>query len=198
MTAITATLAKRVNEGAETNAFKCYQCKRCSIGCPVASYGDLHPAQVMRAVQLGDIDAAAASKFIWLCTGCETCTTRCPQGIDIAAVMDELRKIAREEKMVTKDAGLASVLKLNLDSMKRWGRMSEVELVALDKLSRPSSMMADMGLGMQMFRRGKLPIIPGRGDRKKMKDMWEKAEAIENERRAARRVPIVDKERGEA
>lgn len=198
MTTITPELTRRVNEGAETNAWKCYQCRRCSIGCPVASYGDLHPAQIMRAVQFGDIENAAASKFIWLCTGCETCTTRCPQGIDIAAVMDELRKIAREEQMVTKDAGLASVLKLNLDSMKRWGRMSELELVALDKLSRPSSMMNDVGLGLEMFRRGKLPIIPGRGDRKKIKEMWSRAEAIEKERRSPRRVPIADAEGGEA
>jgi heterodisulfide reductase subunit C len=197
MSPITAELGKRVNAGAETNAFKCYQCKRCSIGCPVASYGDLHPAQVMRAVQLGDIDAAAASKFIWLCTGCETCTTRCPQGIDIAAVMDELRKIAREEDKVNKDTGFANVLKLNLDSMKRWGRMSEIELVALDKLTRPSSLMADVGLGIKMFGKGKLPIIPGRGDRKQMRRMAAEAERIEAERRRMRRVPIVDKEGGE-
>jgi heterodisulfide reductase subunit C2 len=197
MSSITATLGERVNAGAETNAFKCYQCKRCTIGCPVAGYGDLHPAQVMRAVQLGDIEAAAASKFIWLCTGCETCTTRCPQGIDIASVMDELRKIAREEDMVDKSAGLANILKLNLDSMKRWGRMSEIELVALDKLTRPSSMMADVGLGMKMFAKGKLPIIPGRGDRKKAQDMYAKAESIEKERRDARRASVVDNERGE-
>ena len=197
MSPITAELGKRVNAGAETNAFKCYQCKRCSIGCPVASYGDLHPAQIMRAVQLGDIDAAAASKFIWLCTGCETCTTRCPQGIDIAAVMDELRKIAREEDKVNKDTGFANVLKLNLDSMKRWGRMSEIELVALDKLTRPSSLMADVGMGIKRFGKGKLPIIPGRGDRKQMRRMAAEAERIEAERRRMRRVPIVDKEGGE-
>ena len=32
--------------------YKCYQCKRCSVGCPVAPFADLHPAQIMRAVQL--------------------------------------------------------------------------------------------------------------------------------------------------
>jgi heterodisulfide reductase subunit C len=185
---ITATLVRRVNAGANTNASKCYQCKRCSIGCPVAQFGDLHPAQIMRAVQLGDIDAAAASRFIWLCTGCETCTTRCPQGIDIAAVMDELRKIAHAESMVNSDAPFANVLKLNLDSMKRWGRMYEIELLALDKLTRPSSMMADMGLGMKMFMKGKISLLPERGDVKQMKRMVAEAQRIDAKKRAAQRA----------
>jgi heterodisulfide reductase subunit C len=194
---ITATLVERVNSGADTNACKCYQCKRCSIGCPVAPFGDLHPAQIMRAVQLGDVDAAAASRFIWLCTGCETCTTRCPQGIDIAAVMDELRKIAHEENLVNKDAPFANILKLNLDSMQRWGRMYEIELLGLDKITRPRSMMADMGLGMKMFRKGKISLLPERGDVKQMKRMVAAAQRIDAEKRGMRRVPIVDKEGGE-
>jgi heterodisulfide reductase subunit C len=194
---ITATLVERVSAGADTNASLCYQCKRCSIGCPVAPFGDLHPAQIMRAVQLGDIDAAAASRFIWLCTGCETCTTRCPQGIDIAAVMDELRKIAREEGLVNEDAPFANVLKLNLDSMKRWGRMYEIELLALDKVTRPRSMMADMGLGVKMFMKGKISLLPERGDVKQMKRMVAAAQRLDAEKRGMRRVPIVDKEGGE-
>jgi heterodisulfide reductase subunit C len=194
---ITSTLVRRVNAGADTNASKCYQCKRCSIGCPVAQFGDLHPAQIMRAVQLGDIDAAAASRFIWLCTGCETCTTRCPQGIDIAAVMDELRKIAHEENLVNRNAPFANILKLNLDSMKRWGRMYEIELLGLDKITRPSSMMADMGLGLKMVMKGKMSFLPERGDVKQMKRMVAEAQRIDAEKRGMRRVPVVDKEGGE-
>ncbi len=179
MTPITAALAERVNARAATNANKCYQCKRCSVGCPVAQFADLHPAQIMRAVQLGDVDAAAASRFIWLCTGCETCTTRCPQGIDIAAVMDELRKIAHEKKMVHKDAPFENILKLNLDSMRRWGRMYEIELIGIDKISRPSNLMTDMGMGMKMFMKGKIGLLPHRGDVKQMKRMFAEAARID-------------------
>ena len=56
-TTIDATLARRVNRGSGENAYKCYQCKKCSTGCPVAGFGDLHPAQIMRAVQLGAVDS---------------------------------------------------------------------------------------------------------------------------------------------
>ena len=84
MSAISAELSRRVGAGSGEQPYKCYQCKRCSVGCPVAPFADLHPAQIMRAVQLGDYDAAVRSRMVWLCTGCETCTTRCPQGIDVA------------------------------------------------------------------------------------------------------------------
>jgi len=197
MTPITSALAERVNAGAETNANKCYQCKRCSIGCPVAQFGDLHPAQIMRAVQLGDVDAAAASRFIWLCTGCETCTTRCPQGIDIAAVMDELRKIAHEKNLVNKDAPFENVLKLNLASMKRWGRMYEIEMLGLDKLTRPSSLMADMGMGMKMIAKGKIGFLPHRGDVKQMKRMFAEAARVDAQKKGAKPAPATKTEGGE-
>ena len=94
-------LAENVGTGCGENAYKCYQCKKCTTGCPVARYSDMHPAQIMRAVQLGQLDMVFDDKFIWLCTGCETCTTRCPQGIDIAAIIDELKIIARRDGRIT-------------------------------------------------------------------------------------------------
>ena len=194
--AIDTTLSRRMSTGSGENAYKCYQCKKCSVGCPVAQYGDLHPAQIIRAVQLGDYDAAVRSSFIWLCTGCQTCTTRCPQGIDIAGVMDELRMVAREDGTVRKDAPFANVLKLNLDSIKRWGRLYELELLALDKLTRPTSLMDDVPMGMKMFAKGKISVLPETGDRAQMKRMARAAARIERQRRAEmHRVPIVDKER---
>ena len=74
------TLAATIAAGCGENVFKCYQCKRCTTGCPVAPYADMHPAQIMRAVQLGQSDMIFDDKFLWLCTGCETCTTPLPAG----------------------------------------------------------------------------------------------------------------------
>jgi len=185
---IDATLARRVKRGSRENAYKCYQCKKCSTGCPVAEFGDVHPAQIMRAVQIGAVDAAVDSRFIWLCTGCETCTTRCPQGIDIAAIVDELRMIAREEGRVRKDAPFANILKLNYDSFRRWGRLYEVELLALDKATRPSGMMDDVAMGVRMFLKGKINPLPTVGDRAQMKRMADVAGRIERDKRAVARA----------
>ena len=91
------SLSRQVTAGCDENANKCYQCKKCTSGCPVARYADMHPAMIMRAVQLGQYDMIFDDRFIWLCTGCETCTARCPQGIDIATIMDELKIMARAQ-----------------------------------------------------------------------------------------------------
>jgi heterodisulfide reductase subunit C2 len=180
----TTALAARVSAGSGENAYKCYQCKKCTTGCPVAEYADMHPAQIMRAVQLGLLDDVMASKFIWLCTGCETCTTRCPQGIDIAAIMDELKIIARRDGRVRKDAPFANVLNLNFKSIKRWGRLYEVELLVLDKITRPSSAFDDVFMGVKMFAKGKINPMLKRGDTAQMKRMVAEAGRIAAERAA--------------
>ena len=97
------SLSRQVTAGCDENAYKCYQCKKCTSGCPVARYADMHPAMIMRAVQLGQYDMIFDDRFIWLCTGCETCTTRCPQGIDIATIMDELKIMARKQGRIPAD-----------------------------------------------------------------------------------------------
>jgi heterodisulfide reductase subunit C len=180
----TAALAARVRAGSGENAYKCYQCKKCTTGCPVAEYAELHPAQIMRAVQLGLLDDVLASRFIWLCTGCETCTTRCPQGIDIAAIMDELRMIARRDGRVRKDAPFANILKLNYDSIKRWGRLWEVELITRDMIRRPKGALDYVTMGPKMLMKGKINPILKKGDTAQMKRMVEAAERITAERAA--------------
>ncbi len=171
-------LAQTVGKGCGENAYKCYQCKKCSTGCPVAGYAGMHPAQIMRAVQLGQLDMVFDDKFIWMCTGCETCTTRCPQGIDIAAIMDELKIIARREGRIPADAPFANVLRLNYESIQRWGRLYEVELIARDLLKRPKGALDYLSLGPKMMLKGKISLLPERGDTLKMKRMVETAETI--------------------
>jgi heterodisulfide reductase subunit C len=69
----------------------CFQCHKCSSGCPLAPDMDLLSSQVMRLIHLGQQDEVLRSETIWTCASCEACTTRCPMGIDVAAVMDTLR-----------------------------------------------------------------------------------------------------------
>lgn len=171
-------LAQTVGKGCGENAYKCYQCKKCTTGCPVAGYAGMHPAQIMRAVQLGQLDMVFDDRFIWLCTGCETCTTRCPQGIDIAAIMDELKIIARRDDRIPANTPSAAMLKLNYDSFVRWGRMWEVELIARDVLKRPKSVTSWLSLGPKMMLKGKINPTIKRGDTLAMKRMVQTAESI--------------------
>jgi Fe-S oxidoreductase len=44
---------ERVEELSGENVFACYQCGRCSAGCPMAPEMDLLPNQIIRMVQMG-------------------------------------------------------------------------------------------------------------------------------------------------
>lgn len=193
---VSGALAARVRAGSGENPYLCYQCKRCSTGCPVAEFADVHPAQVMRAVQLGDEARSVGSRLIWLCTGCQTCTTRCPQGIDVAAIVDELRIIARRDGRVRRDMPFARILDLNFTSFTRWGRLFELELVARDLLTRPKAALRSARLGTKMVAKGKIGLLPKIGDRGRMKRMVQEAERIEGPRRIQAKAAAVGKAPG--
>lgn len=71
----------------------CYQCGKCSAGCPMAKHMDLPPNQMIRYAQLGLKDELLASESIWMCVSCLTCNTRCPKGVRIAEVIEALRQM---------------------------------------------------------------------------------------------------------
>ena len=144
---------------------RCYQCTKCSSGCPVAARSDLKPHEAVRLLQFDQRDEVLASRFIWECTSCQTCTTRCPQKVDIAALNDTLRIMSRAAGRVPvfNEAFLASV--------RNRGRVWELGLMAAYKL-RTGRLMEDAGKAPMMLSKGKLPLlgpnVSGRAERKAM------------------------------
>jgi len=86
-------LLRRVEEISGQNVLACYQCGRCSAGCPAAGAMDLLPNQVIRLVQLGLVHDAMASRTIWTCAACLACEARCPKGVELPRVMEALRQL---------------------------------------------------------------------------------------------------------
>lgn len=87
-------LVRQVEELSGQDLLACYQCGKCAAGCPVAFAMDLLPSQVIRLAQLGQIEELLETQTIWLCAACQTCTTRCPKGVDLARIMEALRELA--------------------------------------------------------------------------------------------------------
>ena len=137
----------------------CYQCGKCTAGCPMAGYMDLMPHQVMRLVQIGD--APAEEKLLgcatlWSCAGCLTCTQRCPKELDPAAVMDLLRSISCDRKKSSPaQRKVLAFHRAFLKTVESDGRMSEFSLVRRYKMAS-RDLMSDMALAPAMFARGKL------------------------------------------
>ena len=86
-------MVKRVEELSGENVFSCYQCGKCSAGCPSVPFMELLPNQVIRLLQFGQVERILGSNTHWVCASCFVCSTRCPKGIDIAAIMEALRQI---------------------------------------------------------------------------------------------------------
>ncbi|HWR49704.1 MAG TPA: 4Fe-4S dicluster domain-containing protein [Bryobacteraceae bacterium] len=124
------------NSLAQTNFQNCYQCGKCTAGCPVAAHMDVVPNQIVGLVQSGLADRAMRSEAIWQCVSCQTCTTRCPQSVDCAGVMDGLRQMSIEKNAAT-PAQQRTVLfqKAFLRNIRRNGRMNELELIAEFKVT---------------------------------------------------------------
>ena len=120
------------------------------------------PAQLLRLAQLGQKDALLHSSAIWLCIGCETCGTRCPNEIHAGAVIDALRQIALEEGV---PAAERSVFKLHvafLDSIRWWGRLHELSMIVQHKLVSGDNLLNNLDMGLDMFLKGKIHPLPKR------------------------------------
>ena len=159
---INSNLAQRIQEELDQNVYLCYQCVKCTSGCPFGKYFDWQPNQIMRAIQLGQEDIALESQTPWLCASCQTCTTRCPQGLDIARIMDFLTREALDRGIDPPIPEVDNMNKAFLREVRIWGRSYELGLIAELKLRnlRTHPITEDLDMGLKMLSKNKFPIFP--------------------------------------
>ena len=186
-TTMTATpssnLAKAILLESDTDVNMCYQCGKCAAGCPVAYAMDYTPTQLIHAARLGMDDLVLNSKSMWLCAACETCTTRCPQDVDIAKVMDAAKIIAIQRGIAPAVGSVRSFHKAAISNIKSFGRMWELGLVVSLKL-RTKEYFKDVELGKQMFRKGKLKILPTFTGSWRVKRLFSRVKKIEQQEKS--------------
>lgn len=139
----------------------CWHCQSCAGGCPFVRAMDFPPNRVIRFVQLGLKQQALESSGIWICVGCNTCSIQCPNAIDIPAVNDTLRQMAMEQEVVVAEPNILHFHQAVLQSIERYGRTHKLEVMLRYKLKK-HDWLADMAVGIKMFAKRKLELLPSR------------------------------------
>lgn len=152
--AFTREVEKRSGQDVAT----CYQCGNCTAGCPAGFVYDRQVSQIMRGVQLGLREQVLSAASLWYCLSCSMCSLRCPNNIDVAAVMETLRHMAREEGHVTVPEVEKFWLSF-LDTVRAFGRTYEIGTMALYMI-RALKLTTDLDLAPAALQKSKLPFIP--------------------------------------
>jgi heterodisulfide reductase subunit C len=170
----TGNLLQAVQRKADVNLTACYQCKKCSIGCPVANQTESPPAEIIRRLQLGAGDELLQTNLIWTCLSCETCYARCPNQINFPAVIDALKSIALQDGAARPKDDAPLFNRLFLKTVKSYGRAYDLQTIAMYKLGT-GNLKQDMDKFPAMLKKGKIAILPPLGgDRKKIKGIFKK------------------------
>lgn len=153
------TLGEEIRRQTGEDVFRCYQCMKCSAGCPMTFAMDYPPSQVIRLVQMGQEDLLLASKTIWVCLTCYTCSIRCPNDIDIAQVIDALRERAVRKGFLPSKENIALFHRMFLENVRKRGRTFEGEMLAQYQL-KTGKALQNAGLGLRMFLKGRMALLP--------------------------------------
>jgi len=153
--------AEQIRERIQVDVRECYQCGRCTAGCPVAYAMDAAPHLIMRGIQLEQHDWVLSRNTYWICASCVTCSTRCPCEVDIARVMDGLRELALKEGIHPSERTVKVFHQVFLQWIRLTGRMYEAGLIGLYNL-RSGHLLDSTDLVLPMLSRGKVNLLPQR------------------------------------
>lgn len=156
-----STLRRQILDLTGVDVARCYQCGKCSAGCPMAAESGLRPHEVMRLVRQDSRDEVLADESIWLCLTCETCSVRCPNGCDPARVIDAVRELSLKAGAAGAPRRVAAFHRAFLAQVRQNGRLHEVGMVVDYKL-RSGDLMKDVTSAPAMMTRGKLSLAPER------------------------------------
>ena len=102
----------------------CMQCGMCSGSCPIGTEMDHGPRKLFMMIRAGMKDEVFNSSTIWNCTSCYNCVVRCPRGVPVTYILQDLAAKAVELGYVKKVEN-ARFAKAFWWSAKTFGRTDE-------------------------------------------------------------------------
>jgi heterodisulfide reductase subunit C len=119
-------------------------------------------------VILGQRETVLGCRTIWVCAACETCTTRCPNEVKIAEMMDCLKEMAVQESVPSPQPQILTLHETFLNNIKKWGRVYETALLPTYLLRsgelkhkwQAGTWQDEIKLGLQMVSKGRFPLLP--------------------------------------
>jgi heterodisulfide reductase subunit C len=162
--------AEELEKNGPFQALACFQCRKCTNGCPVTFAMDLFPDEVIRMVILGQKEKVLTCKTIWICAACETCTTRCPNEVRIAELMDQLKEMAVQENISCPEPQVLRLHQVFLNNIKKRGRVFETTFLPSYYLRsgeilrrwKAGSLWSELGLGWRLLTKGRMPLRPSK------------------------------------
>lgn len=151
--------AREIKNLSGYNLYDCYQCGKCTAGCPVSSFMDNSPTQILRLIQLNQRASVLRSQTPYVCASCNTCSSRCPMEIDIAKIMETVRILAQKGNNKLKLRAVPLFSRVFLNSVKANGRLFEFGMTINFNLFNKTPFKNAM-LGPAMLKKGKLSLFP--------------------------------------
>ena len=102
----------------------CMQCGMCSGSCPIGTEMDQGPRKLFMMIRAGMKDEVFNSSTIWNCTSCYNCVVRCPRGVPVTYIVQDLAAKAVELGYV-KEVENARFAKAFWWSASKYGRTDE-------------------------------------------------------------------------
>lgn len=120
---------------------------------------DLLPSQIIRYLQAGVFDKVLDCSAIGLCVSCHTCSSRCPQEVDFAEVMGELKRTVSQAGKKTAGFNQALFNRTFVGMIRYLGRIYEAGLIGIYNF-RSRQFFKDLDLVPEMLWKRKLKLFP--------------------------------------
>ncbi len=163
----------------------CMQCGVCSGSCPIGEKMDYGPRKLFMMIRAGMKDEVMRSNTMWNCTSCYRCVVRCPRGVPVTYILQDLAAKAVELGYAEPNEN-SKFSKSFWWSARTWGRTDERLVTARYYFSFGLKEgirrgLENLKIALGMIRTGRMHIGMPHAikDKKGLKAILEKAAEIE-------------------